>query len=518
MRYDGRVNERVGMLKKMKRLERLKKLRTIVSAQLLSALLAACAPSAYGTVLVPLSTLNPPAYAATHAAVAAPAPATPAPPTPANVLLPAVRTGETSAAATAPVDAYPAYVATEWFKLLVQLTRRSPGFSPPVAARAFGYAGVTLYEALAPGMPGYQSLSGQLSDMPVMPQPPANVALYWPAVANAAMAQIARQLFPTITDTPLRLINKLERRIDAEFAGEAEADVIAASLAYGSSVADAVYAWSRSDGGDAGYMHNVAADYVQPTGTGLWQPTPPDYAPSLQPTWGDNRPLAPVGTQACAAPPPPEYSTDATSAFYREAREVYETVRRLTPEQEMIARYWSDDAGATATPPGHSLSIATQLLAGEESTLAQAALLYAKLGIALNDAFVTCWQTKYIYNVVRPITYIQAQIDPNWNEPEPTDPVRTPNFPEYTSGHSVASRAAAEVLTEAFGDNFRFTDITHVDRGIAPRTYSSFYSAAAEAAISRLYGGIHYRSAIESGLAQGACVGRRVLALQFQSP
>ncbi len=417
-----------------------------------------------------------------------------------------------------PADAYPAYVATEWFKLYVQLARRSPGFSPPVAARAFGYAGITLYEALVAGMPGYQSLSGQLSAMPVMPLPPAGAQLDWPAVANAALAEIARDLYPTITDTPLRLINELEEELDAELVAQLPEDVRDASRAYGRAVANAVFEWSKSDGGHEGYTRNVVGDYLQPMGEGLWEPTPPDYAPPMQPAWGQNRPMTPVGDASCAAPPPPVYSTDPGSQFYAEAREVYDSVRKLTDEQEEIALYWSDDAGATATPPGHSLSVATQLLEQGELSLAEAALLYARLGIALNDAFIECWQAKYEYNVVRPITYIQKFIDPNWNEPEVTDPVRTPNFPEYTSGHSVASRAAAEILTDAFGDPWRFTDITHVDRGIAPRTFPSFYAAADEAAISRLYGGIHYRSAIENGLAQGACVGRRVLALKFVAP
>lgn len=474
------------------------KMQNLVTILLLVTLLTGSAPAALAQV--------PPTAALAAGPLPAPAPYTAQAATPADALAPAAD--------------FPADVAIAWFKLFVQLTRRSPGFSPPVAARAFGYAGITLYEAMVAGMPGYQSLDGQLSDMPAMPEPPAGAQLYWPAVANAALATIARALFPTINDAPLRLINKLEVKIDGAYnaALGAESESLAQSRAYGRSVGEAVYAWSQGDGGHEGYMRNVVADYRQPTGEGLWQPTSPDYAPPLQPDWGQNRPMAPVGEATCAAPPPPAFSAEPDSAFYAEAREVYDTVRAITPEQEEIALFWSDDAGATATPPGHSLSIATQLLEQEEASLAQAALLYAKLGIALNDAFITCWQTKYTYNVMRPITFIQTYIDPDWNLPDPTDPVRTPNFPEYTSGHSVASRAAAEILTATFGDSYRFTDITHVDRGIAPRTFSSFYAASNEAAISRLYGGIHYRSAIEQGLEQGACVGKRVLALQFEAP
>ncbi|HXF64981.1 MAG TPA: vanadium-dependent haloperoxidase, partial [Caldilineaceae bacterium] len=141
---------------------------------------------------------------------------------------------------------------------------------------------------------------------------------------------------------------------------------------------------------------------------------------------------------------------------------------------------------------------------------------YAKLGIALADAFITCWHTKYVYNVLRPLTYIQQVIDPTWNTPEITDPVTTPPFPEYTSGHSVQSAAAAAVLTELFGQDYAFVDHTHDALGYAPRTFGSFAEAANEAAISRLYGGIHYRSAIEQGLLQGRCIGGKVNRLQFR--
>lgn len=447
---------------------------------------------------------------------------------------------------SAPAAASSAEVATYWFKTFAQLARRTPGFTPPVAARTFAYAGVTLYEAVVAGMPGYQSLAGQLNQMPAMPTPPAGAQMYWPAVANGALAEIARLLMPTVTAMPARDINRLETRLAAEMAGvpsglpplegapvrravqraalgeglsdEARLAVLAQSAAYGRAVATAVFAWSMSDGGHEGYLTNVDPLATIAKGEGFWVPTGPDYALPMQPHWGNNRTLALDTGAQCATEPPPAYSTDPDSEFYKQAREVYDTVRTLSDEQYEIALFWADDAGLTPTPPGHSLSIATQVLELEKASLATAAELYAKLGIALNDAFVACWNTKFLYNVIRPITYIQQQIDTDWNLPETTDPLNTPPFPEYTSGHSVEVRAAAEILTATFGDDYRFTDITHVERGLAPRTFDSFYAAAAEAAISRLYGGIHYRAAIEQGLAQGACVGRRVLELAFQAP
>ena len=188
---------------------------------------------------------------------------------------------------------------------------------------------------------------------------------------------------------------------------------------------------------------------------------------------------------------------------------MYQTVNDLTPEQLAIATYWSDDPGTTATPPGHSLSILRQVLAAQDSSLADAAEVTARLGLAVCDAFIACWRTKYQYNLLRPITYVREHVDPGWGDPLP---LTTPPFPEYTSGHSVQSGAAAEVLTAFFGP-VAFTDRTHDGRGLPARSFASFREAADEAAISRLYGGIHFRSAIDLGLAQGRCIGLAAASL-----
>jgi len=190
---------------------------------------------------------------------------------------------------------------------------------------------------------------------------------------------------------------------------------------------------------------------------------------------------------------------------------VYNTETHLTPEQRDIALFWADDPGATATPPGHWISILNQVLETQGVVLDRAAEAYAKVGIALADSFIGCWHAKYQYNLIRPVTVIRAKLDPDW-----LPLVNTPPFPEYPSGHSVQSAAAAEVLTDLFGDRYAFTDQTHADRGYLPRSFESFRAAAEEAAISRLYGGIHYRSAIEQGLAEGRCIGQQVNAIVFR--
>ncbi|MEZ4726255.1 MAG: vanadium-dependent haloperoxidase [Caldilineaceae bacterium] len=405
---------------------------------------------------------------------------------------------------------------TTWIQLSQQLVQQTPGFTPPVAARAYGYIGVTLYEAVVAGMPEYQSLAGQLSRLRTLPKVATGTAYHWPTVANTALATIIRQLFATATPENQAAIDDLEAEFTAEFAMQVEPTIFTASVVYGQAVANAIFVWSKSDGGHEGYYRNHPKSYTPPVGEGLWTPTPKHFAHALQPTWGRNRPFVTAIGMRCAAPPPPAFSTAKESAFYQSALEVYNTVKTLTPEQKEIVLFWADDPITTATPAGHSVAIATALLQQEEASLARAALVYAHVGIAVNDAFISVWRTKFRYNLVRPITYIQQHIDQRWNNPEVTDPIATPPFPAYTSGHAGEAGAAMTVLTALFGENYAFVDRTHIGRGFAPRAYDSLMAAAEEAALSRLYGGIHYRFDNEMGLQQGVCVGKQVLRLKFQ--
>jgi hypothetical protein len=407
-----------------------------------------------------------------------------------------------------PASAFGSGVATEWFDLALGLVQRTPGLSPPVASRAFGYAGVTLYEALVPGMPAHRSLAGQLNDLDSAPAP-SDPAHDWPTVANAALASILRSLFATASTESRAAMDSLEASLAHRRRTAVAPGILRRSVARGRNVADHVFQWSRADRGHEAYFNNFPP-YTPPAGPGLWVPTPPGFLPALQPYWGSNRSFALASGGACDPGPPLPYSEDQSSSFYGEALECYDLLTNLTPEQEAIARFWSDDPGVTCTPPGHSISILTQVIRAGGFGLDVAAEAYAKVGIAIADAFISCWSTKYRYNLLRPVTYIRRAIDPRWSSL-----LVTPPFPEYTSGHSVQSAAAAQILTDLFG-TFPFTDHTHDDRGLAPRSFGSFHEAAEEAAISRLYGGIHFRAAIALGLEQGLCLGRRVSNLGFR--
>ncbi|WP_310568067.1 vanadium-dependent haloperoxidase [Hydrogenophaga sp.] len=424
---------------------------------------------------------------------------------------------QSPAPAAAPsAETYSAEVATEWFALALLLTQQTPGMSPPVASRALAYLGLALYESVAPGMPGHRSLAGQLNELQSLPWAQPDEPLHWPTVAHTAMASMTRMMFPHASAENKARIDLLERSLPQKLARDFDPQVVNAEMrtrseTFGKLMAMALMTWARTDGGHEawGPLRRHQANYVPPSGAGQWVPTPPAYAPPLLPWWGTVRPFALPAADACPAPPPPAYSEEAGSAFQRETGEVHRISQAATQAQRQVSLYWADDPLKTPTPVGHWSFIASDQLRTGKASLARAARVYARLHLAMADAFIATWKTKYTVNLLRPVTAVQLTIDSQW---VPTL-MHTPPFPEYPSGHSVLSSAAAGVLEREFGAATRFTDNTHNDRGWGPRNFASFRAAADEAAVSRLYAGIHFRSGIEGGKAQGRCVAERVMGL-----
>jgi hypothetical protein len=292
-------------------------------------------------------------------------------------------------------------------------------------------------------------------------------------------------------------------------------DIVRRSTAYGEAVADHIFAWAQGDGAAKIVNMGFPLSYVLGSKPGHWVPTNQQGLQQvpLLPDWGKNRSFALPQPGTCPLASPPPYSEDKSSDFFKQAEEVYDTRKSLTAEQEAIARFWSDDPMLSSTPPGHWVAIYLKLAQQENLSGAKMAEGFARLGIAVADAFIGCWHSKFEYDLVRPVTYIRKLIDPKW---EPL--LITPPFPEYPSGHSVQSGAAVEVLESIFGKAHAFDDDSHVEDGIAARHFASFEDAAQEAALSRLYGGIHYRAAIADGLVQGRCIGGFAVQLKMKKP
>lgn len=401
-------------------------------------------------------------------------------------------------------------VIQDWYRLILELVRHTPTYSPPVASRAFAYVGLTLFEALAARPEsGLATLAGQITGLP--PSPTLGAGLDPAAVAQGALSMAVASFFGNTGPTGQRAMAAMQARIDDRLGASLGSDALAKGKQAGTQVFDHILAYSLTDGGAVVENMGFPLTYTPAPDPGAWVPTSlirQQQAPLL-PDWAGNRPFAMPSGTACALPAPTPYSEDPSSRFYAEAMEVYEAVRNLTPEQEIIARFWSDDPMLSPTPPGHWIFIALDCLDAESAPAERRAEVLAMLGIGLADAFIACWQSKYEFNTIRPVTYIKAHIDKDW---EPI--LITPPFPEFPSGHSTQSGAAAAVLTHLFGENYAFEDRTHEDEGFDIRSFASFNDAAEEAGISRLYGGIHFMPAITEGLAQGRCVGGHTARLK----
>ena len=422
----------------------------------------------------------------------------------AALVLPAMPVGAT-------VSGIPAEtVVHDWYRLILELVRHTATYTPPVASRAFGYVGVTLYEALAARPEStLKTLAGQVNALP--PVPAAAPGLDPAAVAHGALCRAVEVFFTNTGPTGQRAMAAMKRGIADKLAATLPPEVIAAGVAHGEAVFAHVNAWAETDGGAVVENMGFPMTYTPSTTPGAWKPTSLirlQQAPLL-PQWGNVRPFCMAqGSDAPIADPTP-YSEDPASQFFLEAKQVYDTTRSLTDEQKMIARFWSDDPMLSPTPPGHWVFIANDLLEEEGADAERRAEVMATLGMTLADAFIACWDAKYHFNTVRPVTYIKAFIDKTW---EPL--LITPPFPEYPSGHSTQSGAAEVVLAHHFGADFAFTDYTHEDEGFDARPYPNFRAAAEEAGISRLYGGIHFMPAITKGLDQGRAVGAFASKLQ----
>jgi hypothetical protein len=407
------------------------------------------------------------------------------------------------------VSKYPRDVAIKWINLQQKLIKKTPGFDPLVTGRSFAYSGLTLYEAVVEGMPGYNSVASPLIGDNINALPEQQV-IDWAASANAAMAFILKNLFAATAEANKATIDSLESALNSEFTNKSTAQIVNASGEYGRQIANSIFEWSKSDGGHEAYKGAIDNSYVVPTGAGLWVPTPPALSAPIRPSWGNNRSFVSNSAVLTAPGPPIPYSESPDSEFYKAVSEVYTLSLSLTEEDVKIVRHWGDVPGNYNTP-SHYTHIATQLIEENELTLDQAAVLYAKHGIAINEALICVFKAKYIHNLIRPISYIRnVSGHTAWSTV-----IATPPHPEYPSAHATVGGACYTVLESIFGDNYTIVDRTH-ENLYGARSYENLKAYATEAAWSRVLAGIHYQFSAEAGLAQGEKVGDLVNKINFQ--
>ena len=386
-------------------------------------------------------------------------------------------------------------------------------FSPPQASRAYAYASVAAYEALRPDYASkYRTFAGQLNGLTPAPTPAADSEYYLPLSSVHAFMTVGKAL----TFSSARM-DSLRKGIDERYRGMGMSDAVYnRSIAYGDTVAKHILAWAKKDN----FLQTRGMPkYTITSAAGRWVPTPPAYMDAVEPNWAKIRPFVLDSAGQFKAAAPNAFDTARTSAYYRELKEVHDVRQTLTDDQRALTAFWDCNpyvmnvrghamfATKKVTPGGHWMAIAGIASEKAGADMMQSSEAYARTAIALADGFITSWDMKYRTNMIRPETVINKYVDEAW---EPL--LQTPPFPEYTSGHSVISTAAATVLTDIYGPSFAFSDSSEMSYGLTARSFPSFNTAAAEAAISRLYGGIHYRQSIEEGAKQGRKVGELVVA------
>jgi Periplasmic copper-binding protein (NosD) len=401
-------------------------------------------------------------------------------------------------------DPYPNDVAVAWVQLFQKLTSTTAGTN---VVRIAGYVGVCMYEALLPSLTGYKSLAQQIG-LSGLPTPQSGATYHGAASVNAAMAQTLRNFFPTTSAANKTEIDLLESAWNTKFAIETNTSGLQRSTDFGKQVASVIFEWSKTDGN-----LNVNPPYVLPVGSGFWVPTPPAFVPiPVNPYGGNNRTfISGLVNSIPITPPPVTYSTDPNSDYYKTVKELYDASQNLTTEQTTIAKTWADFGSFYSTPGAHYINIVTQLIVNNHLALDDAAVLYAKTGIAASDGVTFVFKIKYQYTTMRPITYIRSVMgQPTWNAVVPTPP-----HPEYPSAHVFNGQPIMEVLKARFGNNITFVDRTN-EALYGARTYTNFDAIVQEASISRFYAGIHYKNTAAVSIPMGVEVGKLVNRLKFK--
>ncbi|TAH20585.1 MAG: phosphatase PAP2 family protein [Cytophagales bacterium] len=412
-------------------------------------------------------------------------------------------------------------IVLSWVGLTLHLLKNTPANTPTFASRTLGYIGLSMYESVVQGFEGQRSMNKQLNGLNTLPQKEKDKKYSWIASLNAAQAEILRSIYIQTSDANKVKIDSLEQLIYEKLkAANHEGIELERSTKFGKEVAKQIFEWSKTDSGHRAYLRNFDKKMVFEQKKGSWQP--PLYAQSfshfpLHPHWGKNRTFLSEDANI-AAPNFIPYSEEKNSPYYQQFWEVYQKEKTLTQEEKEVAIWWGDDPDETYTPPGHSYFLASLVIKAKNPPLIKSAETFARVGMAVADAFINCWKWKYQFFSERPNTYITKHIDSTWVSFWPDPP-----FPAFPSGHAIQAAAAATVLIDLYGEKFSFTDSLHQGRrkddlrnvDFKTRTFDSFWQVAEETANSRFYGGIHTRQDNQAGLEKGKEIGENINKLKW---
>ena len=374
--------------------------------------------------------------------------------------------------------------------------------NPPAASRFYAYAMYAGYEILTQLEQTATGIRQKIKTPFTIKSPESPVSVDKKLAVLYGILETGKGIIPSGY-----LLEEKQEELVKSWKQKLEPVIVDASIHFAKNIALQVITWAKSDGY---FQLSTRARYTPSSADSSWRPTAPEYMLAVEPHWRTIRTFFLDTVSQFRPAKPVSFSKDSNSYFMQMVREVYRTGRELSDEQKLIANFWDCNPFAVQfqghmsiglkkiSPGGHWMGITGIVAEKAGLDFNQSMLLHTLVAMTLHDAFASCWDEKYRSNRIRPETAINRYIDPNW---KPL--LQTPPFPEYSSGHSVISTAVAELLTNYLGDRFSFTDTVETYIGLPTRTFPSFRAAAAEARISRLYGGIHFRDAIENGGEQG---------------
>lgn len=436
------------------------------------------------------------------------------------------------------VASFSSEVAVEWNKLFLEIETYADGYRPGPASRALGFIGLACYEACVTGMPDFQSIKNLYGSGLNIPLIQNGKSYYWPEVVHAVYGTLIPKFFPNVNTSLKTRMEALILSLNEKYRTEVSEEVFNRSRDYGTNVGLAVWNWSILDFavGEDFIKYYAYLNYIDPfqgydwtnhTGLGKWVPTLPGPGKPIGPIFGRFKTFAITEQSKLCLPPSyygMVYSELPTSNYYAQALETYSKNAKTDYLVKWIGEFWSDDLlNLTFSHGPRWISIANQIIELEKVNLETAIYVYSKVGFALNDAVVACWNSKYFYNIERPVTYIRKVIDPNYvpnlNNPISLEVGIVPSYPSYPSGHATLASASAEVLASIFGYNYAMTDKSHesrVDFIGTPRTFLSLSDMALESGWSRVLLGTNWSMDYYEGLRFGKSIGRQVNELPWK--
>lgn len=406
-----------------------------------------------------------------------------------------------------PASNYSAALLNDYAGLQLELIKATPGYEAPVAARSMAYLALATYEAAVPGIPGKESLVGKLQGFDNIPVIEKDLEYNWPIAVNASQHTLMKLLYGTTSDVYKTKMDDLKKEYEQTLKVGVGTDAVERSIRFGAEMANAVWNYAKADGGHLAYDNNYPLSNSLFNSVSSWKPTGDKTRPLL-PKWGDVRSMVSANS-SFRAPAAEPFSFDESSTFFAEAYDTYQTTNSLSVGQKEIMDFWEMPAGSV-TQAGNQYALVAQLINKENYMLDQALELYLKTTFAMHDALINSWKSKYGNNLMRPVTYINQAIDPNWVPLQ--DAIATP---DYTSEEASLVSAVATILSNEFGEDYTF-EITN-QHSSTKRAFKNFTDYIKEAKVAPIYAGIHYRMSAESGTSQGIQIANNILNINLSS-